>query len=60
MKQTTSLTLGILKSPYPQADLDVVSEGFTATYIGEESLKLVEDSDSTADRIIEMVQIDMS
>jgi hypothetical protein len=31
MKQSASLTLGILKSLYPWADLDVVSEGFVAT-----------------------------
>jgi hypothetical protein len=32
MKQSTSLTLGILKSVYPHADLDAAGEGFAATY----------------------------
>jgi hypothetical protein len=49
MKQAVSLTLGILKSLYPQADLDAVGEGFAATCTGEEALKLVEDSALTAD-----------
>jgi hypothetical protein len=44
MRQSTSLTLGILKSLYPWADLDVTGEGFTATCSNEEALKLVEDS----------------
>jgi hypothetical protein len=42
-----SLTLGILKSLYPRADLDVTGEGFAATYNDEETLKLVEDSAMT-------------
>jgi hypothetical protein len=42
-----SLTLGILKSLYPRADLDVTGEGFTVTYNDEETLKLVEDSAMT-------------
>jgi hypothetical protein len=45
MKQAASLTLGILKSLYPQADLDATGEGFAVTYTSEEALKLVEDSD---------------
>jgi hypothetical protein len=49
MKQAASLTHGILKSLYPRADLDVGSE-----------LKLVEDSALMADRIGDMVLIDMS
>jgi hypothetical protein len=44
MRQSSSLTLGILKSLYPQANLDAVSEGFAATCSDEEALKLVEDS----------------
>jgi hypothetical protein len=60
MKQAVGLTLGILKSLYPRADLDAAGEGFVATYTSEESLKLVEDSDSMADCIVDMVQIDMS
>jgi hypothetical protein len=37
MKQSTSLTLSILKSLYPQADLDAVGEGFVVTYSNEEA-----------------------
>jgi hypothetical protein len=44
MRQSTSVTLGILKSLYPQADLDAVGEGFAVTCSNEEALKLVEDS----------------
>jgi hypothetical protein len=60
MKQAVSLTLSILKSLYPRADLDVAGDGFVMTYTGEESLKLMKDSAFTADRIIDMVHIDMS
>jgi hypothetical protein len=60
MKQAVSLTLSILKSLYPRADLDVAGDGFVMTCTGEESLKLVKDSAFTADRIIDMVHIDMS
>jgi hypothetical protein len=56
----TSLTLGILKSLYPQADLDTVGEGFTMICTNEEVLKLVEDSTVTADRVIEFLLVDMS
>jgi hypothetical protein len=49
MKQSTSLTLNIFKSLYPQANLDVADEGFTMTYSDEEALKLVEDSAVTRD-----------
>jgi hypothetical protein len=31
MRQSMSLTLGILKSLYPRADLDAAGEGFVAT-----------------------------
>jgi hypothetical protein len=60
MKQLMSLTLGILKSLYPQADLDTVGEGFTMICTNEEVLKLVEDSTVTADRVIEFLLVDMS
>jgi hypothetical protein len=43
MLQSASVTLGILKSLYPQADLDTVGDGFTVTCSDEEALKLVED-----------------
>jgi hypothetical protein len=43
-RQLRSLTLGILKSLYPRADLDAAGEGFVATCSDEEALKIVEDS----------------
>jgi hypothetical protein len=60
MKQSASLTLGIMKSLYPQADLDVVGEGFAASYTEGEDSKLVEDSTLMAKCIIEMLSVDMS
>jgi hypothetical protein len=44
MRQSASLTLGILKTLYPRADLDVAGEGFAATCSNEEAIKLIEDS----------------
>jgi hypothetical protein len=52
-----SLTLGILKSLYPRADLDVAGDGFAVTCTDEEGLKLMEDFALTADRIVEMVPV---
>jgi hypothetical protein len=43
-RQSTSLTLGILMSLYPGANLDAVGEGFTVTCNNKEALMLVEDS----------------
>jgi hypothetical protein len=60
MKQSTSLTLGILKSLYPRVDLDVADEGFVATYSDEEALKLIEDSAVMAGHIVDMLGVDMS
>jgi hypothetical protein len=60
MKQAASLTLGILKSLYPRADLDAAGDDFAVTCIGGEALKLVEDSALTVERIVDMVPIDMS
>jgi hypothetical protein len=48
MWQSASVTLGIMKSIYPRADLDVVGEGFPASCSDEEALKLVEDSAKAA------------
>jgi hypothetical protein len=59
MKQLASLTLRILKSLHPQANLEVVGEGFTATYSDEEALKLVEDSAVTVERIVDMLLVDI-
>jgi hypothetical protein len=60
MKQSASLTLGILKSLYPRADLDAAGEGFAVTYSDEEALKLIEDSAVMAGHIVDMLPIDMS
>jgi hypothetical protein len=60
MQQLASLTLGILKSLYPQADLDAAGEGFTTTCSDEEALKLVEDSVVTSRQIGDMLDVDMS
>jgi hypothetical protein len=48
MRQSTSLTLCIMKSLYPRADLDTAGEGFVVTCSDEEAMKLVEDSTMTA------------
>jgi hypothetical protein len=60
MKQSTSLTLGILKSLYPRADLDTTREGFAATCSDEEALNLVEDSAVMVRHIVDMLRVDMS
>jgi hypothetical protein len=60
MKESASLTLGTLKSLYPWADLDAAGEGFAATCTDEEALKLVEDSIVMADRIVEILLVDIS
>jgi hypothetical protein len=60
MRQSTSLTLGILKSLYPWADLDAAGVGFVVTCTNEEALKLVEDSAVTAGQVIDMLGVDMS
>jgi hypothetical protein len=60
MKQSVSLTLGILKSLYPRADLDVAGEGFTFTYSNDEALKLIEDSAMMTEGIVDMLPVDMS
>jgi hypothetical protein len=57
MKHAVSLTLGILKSLYPRADLGVVGDGIAATCTHEEGLKLTEDSALMANRIVEMVPV---
>jgi hypothetical protein len=60
MKQPVSLTLRILMSIYPQANMDVASEGFTVTCNDEEALKLGEDSIVTVGYIVDMLGVDMS
>jgi hypothetical protein len=60
MRQSVSLTLGILKSLYPWADLGAAGEGFAATCSDEEALKLVKDSAMTAGQVVDMLGVDMS
>jgi hypothetical protein len=59
MRQSTSLTLKILKSLYPRANLGAAGEGFTVTCTEEEANKLVEDSIMTTSQIMEMLLVDM-
>jgi hypothetical protein len=60
MRQLTSLTLKILMSLYPRADLDAAGEGFAVTCSDEEALKLVEDSAVTVGHVVDMLGVDMS
>jgi hypothetical protein len=60
MRQSVSLTLGISKSLYLQADMDTASEGFVATYSDEEALKLIEDSAMMVGHIVDMFGVDTS
>jgi hypothetical protein len=60
MRKASSLTLRIVKSLYPQADLDAIGEGFTVTCTKEKANKLVEDSIMMATQVIEMLLVDMS
>jgi hypothetical protein len=60
MRKASSVTLGILKSLYPRADLDSTGEGFTTTCTKEEVEKLVEDFVEIVTRVIEMILVDTS
>jgi hypothetical protein len=60
MRQLVSLTLEILKSLYPRADLDTMGEGFAVTCSDEEARKLVGDSAVTVGHVIDMLGVDMS
>jgi hypothetical protein len=60
MRQSASLTLGIMKSLYPRANLDVVGEGFVSTCSNDEALKLVKDSAKTAGQVVDMFGIGIS
>jgi hypothetical protein len=60
MKQLVSLTLSILRSLYPRADLDAVGEGFAATCSDEEALKLIDDSAVMVGHIMDMLGVDIS
>jgi hypothetical protein len=60
MMQSVSLTLKILMSLYPRADLDAAGDGFAVTCTDEEAFKLMEESALTANHITDMVPVDMS
>jgi hypothetical protein len=60
MWKASSLTLGILKSLYPRANLDVANEGFAVTCTEDKADMLVEDSAMMVTRVIEMLPDDMS
>jgi hypothetical protein len=60
MRYSVILTLRILKSLYPRADLDVAGESFVVTCSDEEALKLTEDSAVTVGQVIDMLGVDMS
>jgi hypothetical protein len=60
MRKASILTLRILKSLYPQANLDVAGEGFTVTCSEDEANKLVDDSTVMATRVIEMLPVNLS
>jgi hypothetical protein len=60
MRYSASLTLGILKSLYPRANLDIVGEGFAATCSDYEDLKLVKDSAKAAGQVVDMLGVNMS
>jgi hypothetical protein len=60
MWQSTSLTLIILKSLYPWANLDVAGEGFAVTCSDDEAPKLVEDSAKAARQVVDMLGVNMS
>jgi hypothetical protein len=60
MKQSASLTLGILTSIYTRANLDTLGEGFAVTCSDEEALMLIKDSAVMVGHIMDMLLVDMS
>jgi hypothetical protein len=60
MRQSASSTLKILKSLYPQADLDVLGEVFMATCTKDEANKLVEASAVMTSQIVEVILMSTS
>jgi hypothetical protein len=60
MRKASGLTLRILKSLYPSADLDAAGEGFTETCYEDEANKPIEDSALMVTWVIEMLPFDMS
>jgi HEPN domain-containing protein len=60
LRKASSLTLGILKSLYPRAELDAVGEGFATSYTEEEADDLVQSFVETMTQVIEMIMVDTS
>jgi hypothetical protein len=60
MRKASSLTLGILKSFNPQANMVVAFEGVIVTCTEDDPNQLTEDSTVTVSRVLEMPHIDMS
>jgi hypothetical protein len=60
MRQSVSLTLKVLKSLYPRANLDATGGCFAMTCSNEEALKLVEDSAMSVGWDVDMLGVDMS
>jgi hypothetical protein len=58
--QSASVTLGILKSLYPRADLDAAGESFTVTCSDEEAFKLVGDFAKIVGQVVDVLGVDMS
>jgi hypothetical protein len=54
MRQLASLTLRILKSLYPRANLDAESKGLAVTCSDEEALKLIMDSAVMVGQVVDM------
>ena len=57
MLRASSLTLGILKSLYPRANLDIAGEGFAKNCEPMQASQLVKDSVAAATEFIEMIKI---
>ena len=57
MLKASSLTLGILKSLNPRANLNVAGEGFAKDCDPTRASQLVEDSVAAATEIIEMIKL---
>ena len=57
MLRASSLTLGILKSLYPRASLDIAREGFAKDCEPTRASQLVKDSVAAASEIIEMIKL---
>jgi hypothetical protein len=57
MLMASSLTLGVLKSLYPHANLDVAGEGFAKDCDQAQAAQLIGDSLQAAAQIFDMIKI---